>query len=183
MAVRQTGAQDPHHVIRISGASAKAPSLPVWFPAPSPRPPAPWIRAKGLQVAPPPEAALGRRRKRGDTGCAVPMDRLFRTPWWGQGGQLLEAPEGRWWGRGDRLLGPGRAEARQSSATTTFRSAATTTTTTVGFAAATTTWGRSPLGEPAAATTTATATSAVAPLLGSLKGLRPQVSVALYYFH
>jgi hypothetical protein len=65
----------------------EAPRLPVWLPAPPPelpapppRPPAPWTRAKGLQAAPPPWAAPGCRRKRGDAGCAAPTNRSFRTP-------------------------------------------------------------------------------------------------------
>jgi hypothetical protein len=87
-----------------------------------------------------------------------------------------EALEDCWWGQGGRLPGPGRAEARQSSATATIRSATTTTTTTIGPATATTTWGLSPLGAPAAAATAA-ATAAVAPLLGSLESPGPQVSV------
>jgi hypothetical protein len=117
------------------------------------------------------------RRKRCDDGCAVPTDRLFRTPCWGRGGRLLKASEDCWWGQGDRLLGPGRVEARQSSTTTTIGSTATTTTTTVGFAATTTTRGRSPPGAPAVATTTAAAAKgAVTSLPGSLEGLGPQVS-------
>jgi hypothetical protein len=56
-------------------------------------------------------------------------------PRWGRRGWLPEALEDCWRGRGDRLPGPGRAEARQSSATPAIGSAATTTTTTVGLAA------------------------------------------------
>jgi hypothetical protein len=148
VAVRQTGGQDHHRGIRISDAPAGgpqsagvAPSAPARASRTSDAAPTPWTKARGLQAALPPQVASGCRRKRGDAGCAVPTDRLFRTPLWGRGGRLLEASEDCWWGRGDRLLGPGRAEARQSSATTTIRSAATTTTTTVGFVAATTTRG------------------------------------------
>jgi hypothetical protein len=61
--------------------------LPTWLPAPPPDlpapppwPPAPWTRAKGQQAAPPPWAAPGCRRKRGDAGCAAPMDRSFWIP-------------------------------------------------------------------------------------------------------
>jgi hypothetical protein len=65
----------------------EAPKLPAWPPAPPPelltsppRFPAPWTRAKVLQVAPPPQAALRRWRRRGDISYAAPTDRLFRTP-------------------------------------------------------------------------------------------------------
>jgi hypothetical protein len=111
------------------------------------------------------------------------MDRLFRTPHWGRGGRLPKASEDCWWGRGVRLLGPGRAEARQSSTTTTIGSAATTTTTTFGLAAANSTWGWCPLGVPAAAAATvAAAETVVAPLSGSLEGPGPQVSGAPFFF-
>jgi hypothetical protein len=153
VALRQTGGWDPHRRIRISGAptggpqpAGVAPSAPAGASSASAAAPAPWIRARGLQVASPPEAAPGCQRKRGDAGCAASTGRLFRTPWWDRGGRLPEASEGRWWGRGDRLPGPGRAEARQPSATTTIGSAATTTTTTVRFAAAATTRGDRPQG-------------------------------------
>eukprot|EP00267_Zea_mays_P024180 XP_008650557.1 nucleoporin NSP1-like [Zea mays] len=90
----------------------------------------------------------GGRRKRGDAGCVAPTDRLFWTPpQWGRGGRHSEASEDYRWGRGGRLPGPGRTEARQSSATTTIRSAATATATTIGPAATT---------SGAAATTSAT---------------------------
>jgi hypothetical protein len=167
----------------------EAPSIPTWLPTPPPelpappRPPAPWTRVKGLQAASSPQATPGCQRKRGDADCAAPTDRLFRTPsHWGQGGRLPEVSEDFWWGRGDRLLGPGHAEARQSSATTTIGFAATTTTTTVRFAAATTARGQSPPGAPAATTTTTAAKAAVAPLLGSLEGLGSQVT-ATPFFH
>jgi hypothetical protein len=111
----------------------EAPNLSVWLPAPLPRPPTPWTRAKGLQAVPPPQVAPGGRRKRGDAGCAAPMSHLFRTP--------PEASEDCWWGRGGRLPDLGHVEARQSSATTTIGSASTATTTTIGPVAATTTWG------------------------------------------
>jgi hypothetical protein len=51
---------------------------------------------------------------------------------------LPEASEDCWWCRGGRLLGPGHAEARQSSATTTIGPTATTA---IGPTATTTTWG------------------------------------------
>jgi hypothetical protein len=54
VAVRQTGGGDPHHGIRIFDRRLEAPSLPAWLPAPPPRSPAPWTRAKGLQAVPPP---------------------------------------------------------------------------------------------------------------------------------
>jgi hypothetical protein len=115
----------------------EAPSLSAWLPAPPP-----W-----LPVPPswPPPLGQGKR------GCR----QLLRPRWhWGSederrrrlnhaDGSFIsdppEALENCWWGRGGRLLGPGRAEARQSSATTTIGPAATTTTTTIGPAATTTT--------------------------------------------
>jgi hypothetical protein len=148
IAVRQTGGQDPHRGIQISDApfggaqtAGVAPSIPAGAshsPAVAPRPLA---KGKGAEVAPPPQAAPGCRRWRGDVGCAAPMEHFFRTPHWGRGGRLLKASEDCWRGRGDWLLGPGRAEARQSPATTAIGSAATTTTTTVGLASADITWG------------------------------------------
>jgi hypothetical protein len=151
--VRQTGGRTPTAGSKSLTRQLEAPSLLAWLPAPPPellapppRPPAPWTRARGLQAAPPPQAAPGCWRKRGDAGCAAPTNRLFRTPYWGRGGWLPEASEDCWWGRGDWLPNPGRAEARQSSATTTIGSAAITTTTTIGFAAATTTRGDFPQG-------------------------------------
>jgi hypothetical protein len=167
---------------RSSTHRLEAPSLlvwllapPSWLPARSPRPPAPWTRARGLQAVPPPQVAPGDRRKKGGADCAAPTGHSSRTP--------PEVPEDYWWGRGGRLPSPGRAEARQSSATTTIGFAATTTTTTVGSAAATTTQGRSPPGAPPPAEATAAAEkAAVPPLPGSLEGPVPQVSVALYYY-
>jgi hypothetical protein len=53
--VRQTGGQDPHRGIQISDASARGPQPAGALAAPLPPwPPAPWTRAKGLQVVPPP---------------------------------------------------------------------------------------------------------------------------------
>jgi hypothetical protein len=142
----------------------RAPELPSW-------PPAPRTRAKGPRAALPLKVPPGGRRERGDTDCAAPtglssrIRPLIRTP--------PEASEDSWRGRGGRLPGPGRAEARQSSSTTTIRPAATATATTVRLAAAT---------PGAAAASTAAAGAANIPLLGSLEGPRPQVSVALFYF-
>jgi hypothetical protein len=65
---------------RSSMRRLEAPSLPAWLPTPPSWPPAPWTRAKGLQAVPLPQVAPGCRRKRGDTGCAAPTDRLSRTP-------------------------------------------------------------------------------------------------------
>jgi hypothetical protein len=85
--VRQTDGPDPHRGIWISDGRPEAPKLSAWLPVPPLElpalpswPPAPWTRAKGLQAAPPPQVALGCRRKRGDTGCAAPIGRLFWTP-------------------------------------------------------------------------------------------------------
>jgi hypothetical protein len=87
VAVRQTGGRDPHRGIRISDAPAGgpqtagvAPSAPARASRASPAAPAPWTRAKGLQAAPSPQAALGCRRKRGDAGCVALTGRLFWTP-------------------------------------------------------------------------------------------------------
>jgi hypothetical protein len=77
-----------------------------------------------------------RRRLRRADGSFV-----LDPPHWGRGGRLPEALEDCWRGRGDQLPGPGRAEARQSSATTAIGSTATTTTTTVRLAVANSTWG------------------------------------------
>jgi hypothetical protein len=78
--VHQTGGWDPIAGSRSLMRQLGAPRLPGWPPAPLPRPLAPWTRAKGLQAAPPPQAALGCRRRRGDVGCVAPTDRLFWTP-------------------------------------------------------------------------------------------------------
>jgi hypothetical protein len=80
-----------------------------------------------------------------------------------------------WRDRGGRFLGPGRAEARQSSSSTIIRPAATITATTIRFAAAT-------LGAVAASSAATAAGAANVPLLGSLEGPGAQVSVPLYYF-
>jgi hypothetical protein len=110
MSVRQTGGRDPHRGIRISDApiggpqsAGVAPSAPARASRASVVALAPWTRAKGLQVAPPPQAAPECRRKRGDADCAALTDRLFRTPRRGRGGRLPEASEDCRWGRGDRL--------------------------------------------------------------------------------
>jgi hypothetical protein len=83
VAVRQTGGRNPHRGIQIFDALVGGPQTADMAPsAPTgaSHAPAPWTRAKGLQVAPPPQAALGCRRRRGDVGCIVPTDRLFWTP-------------------------------------------------------------------------------------------------------
>jgi hypothetical protein len=158
-------------------------SLPAWLlvpppelPTPPSRPPTPWTRERGCKQ-------LLRPRRRWSIGGreAVPAASprqivCFGPPHWGRGGRLRETLEDCWRDRGDRLLGPGCAEARQSSATTTIRLATTTTATTT---ATTTTQGRSPPGTPVAvATTAAAATEAtIASLPGSLESPGPQVSV------
>jgi hypothetical protein len=131
--VRQTGSQDPHRGIQISNALAGGPQPAGVAPSAPAVAPRPLDKGKGAASSSSAQVAPGGRRKRGDVGCAAPTDHLFWTP--------TEASEDCWWGRGGRLPGPGRAEARQSSATTTIGSSATTTTTTIGPAAATTTWG------------------------------------------
>jgi hypothetical protein len=87
IAVCQTGGRDLHRGIRISDAPVGgpqtvgvAPSAPARASRAPAAAPAPWTRAKGLQAAPPPQAVPGCRRRRGDVGCAVPTDHLFRTP-------------------------------------------------------------------------------------------------------
>jgi hypothetical protein len=87
VAVRQTGGRDPHREIQISDApvggpqtAGMAPSAPAGAAHVPVVAPTPWTRAKGLQVAPPPQAALGCWRRKGDVGCAALTDRLFWTP-------------------------------------------------------------------------------------------------------
>jgi hypothetical protein len=87
VSVRQTGGPGPHRRIQISDApvggpqtAGVAPSTPAGASHVPAAPPAPWTRAKGLQVAPPPQAALGCWRRRGDVSCVAPTTRLFRTP-------------------------------------------------------------------------------------------------------
>jgi hypothetical protein len=59
----------------------RVPSPSVWLPTPIPPwPPAPWTRAKGLQAVPPPQVALGGRRRRGDAGCVALTGHSFRSP-------------------------------------------------------------------------------------------------------
>jgi hypothetical protein len=149
VAVRQTGGRNPYRGIRIFDALAggpqtasMAPSAPARASRTSAAAPHPLDKGKGAASS---SSALGgvgvseeerRRRLRRADGSFI-SDPLR----WGQGGWHPEALEDYWWGRGGRLPGPGRAEARQSSATTTIGSAATTTTTTVGLAVANSTWG------------------------------------------
>jgi hypothetical protein len=145
MAVRQTGGRDPHRGIRIFDAPAGglqtagvALSASVVAPSASAAPPRSLDKGKG---------AAGSSSAPGGTGGSEEerRHRLRRA----DGSFILdplEESEDCWWGRGGRFPGPGRAEARQSSATTTIGSAATTTTTTVGSAATTTTWGDLPQG-------------------------------------
>jgi hypothetical protein len=101
--VRQTGGRDPHRGIRISDApvggaqtAGMTPSAPAGASRAPATPPTPWTKAKGLQVAPPPQAAPGCQRRRADVGCATPTDYLFRTPRWGRGGRLPKASENCW---------------------------------------------------------------------------------------
>jgi hypothetical protein len=174
VAVRQTGGRDPHRGIQISDASAggpqsvgMAPSAPARASRASAVAPAPWTRAKELQAAPPPQAAPGCRRKRGDTGCTMPTDRLFWTPSPPLGPRRSAPRSVRGLLVGSRRSGS-RPRARRGTSVLRHHnhhhrrvrrhhhhsgavgSAATTTTTTVGFATTTTTWGRSPPGAPAA---------------------------------
>jgi hypothetical protein len=87
VAVRQTGGRNPHRGIQISDALDGGPQSTSVAPSASARAshasvaaPTPWTRAKGLQAAPPPQAAPGCRRKRGGAGRVAPTDRLFWTP-------------------------------------------------------------------------------------------------------
>jgi hypothetical protein len=57
--VRQTGGRDPHRGIQISDAPVGGPQIVGVAPSAPAGAPTPWTRAKGLQVAPPPQAALG----------------------------------------------------------------------------------------------------------------------------
>jgi hypothetical protein len=133
MEVHQTGGRDPHRRIRISDAPAGGPQ-PVGVapsaPAVAPRPLDKGKGAAGSSSAPGGTGVSEKERRR----RLRRADRSFVS-------DPPEASEDCWWGRGGRFLGPGHAEAHQSSATTNIGSAATTTTTTVGSTAATTTWG------------------------------------------
>jgi hypothetical protein len=161
----------------------EAPKLPAWPPAPPPelltsppRFPAPWTRAKVLQVAPPPQAALRRWWWIGEISYAAPTDRLFRTPPPPLGSRRLVPKSVRGPLAGLRSPAP-RPRARRGAPVLhhhSIGSTTTTTTTTVGLAAANSTWGLSPLGVPAAEI-------AVAPLLGSLEGPGPHVSGAPFF--
>jgi hypothetical protein len=93
VAVRQTGGRDPLRRIQILVYRLGVPSplMGLLVPVP-PWPPAPWIGARDLQAAPPPQVVPGGQRKRGDAGCVALMGRLFQTP--------PEALEDYWWGRG-----------------------------------------------------------------------------------
>jgi hypothetical protein len=131
VAVHQTGGRDHLCGIWIPGVPAGGPQ-PVG-PAPSVGPvaaPSPLDKGKGASSdASTPGSSGGSKEKR-----LRRADGSFVS-------DPPEASENYWWGQGGRLPGPGRAEARQSSATTTIGPAATTTTTTIGPAAATTTRG------------------------------------------
>jgi hypothetical protein len=79
--VRQTGGWDPLRRIRISDAPARGHQPAGVAPSANPvEPLAPWIRVKGLQAVPPPQVALGGRRRRGDAGCVALMGHSFRSP-------------------------------------------------------------------------------------------------------
>jgi hypothetical protein len=134
MAVRQTGGRDPLHEIQILGVPAGG-SQPAGAGSRAPTAtPSPLDKGKGAASSSSAPRGTKGRRKRGNTGCVTPTDRLFWTPpQWGQGGRCSNATEDCLWGRGGRLPGPGRAEARQSSATTTIETAATATATTIGL--------------------------------------------------
>jgi hypothetical protein len=68
------GSGSPMHRLEV-------PSPSVWLLVPiSPWPPAPWTRAKVLQVVPPPQVAPGGRRRRGDAGCVALTGRSFQSP-------------------------------------------------------------------------------------------------------
>jgi hypothetical protein len=80
VAVRHTGGRDPHRGIRIFDVPVGGPQTTCVAPSAPATAPHPWTRAKGLEVIPPPQAALGCRRRRGDVSCVALMGRLFRTP-------------------------------------------------------------------------------------------------------
>ena len=116
VAVRQTGCRDPLRKIWIFDAPAGGPQPAGVARSANPAvSPSPLHKGKGLQAVPPPQVALGGRRRRGDVGCVALTGRSFWSP--------PEAPKDCTWGRGGQLPGPRCAEARQSSgaaATTTI---------------------------------------------------------------
>jgi hypothetical protein len=79
VAVRQTGGRDPTVGSGFQMHQLEVPSPPVRLLAPPSWPPAPWTRVKGLQAAPPPQVAPGRRRRRGDVGGGEATGRSFRS--------------------------------------------------------------------------------------------------------
>lgn len=114
MAVRETGGRDPLRGIQIPGVSAGGPQ------------PTSGAPSAGLAVAPSSmdkgKGPASSSSAPGGTGASEEerQHRLHRAD-----GLLVsdpsEASEDCWRGRGGRLLGPGRVEARQSSATSSIR--------------------------------------------------------------
>jgi hypothetical protein len=161
VAIRQTGGRDPHRGIHIPGVPAGGSQPTDAGSKAPPAPPAPRTRAKGLRAALPLRVPLGGQGERGDTDCTVPTSLssrirpLIQTP--------PKASDDRWRSRGGQLLGPGHAEARQSSTITTIRPATTATATTIGLAAAT----------PGAAASSTAAWASNVLLPRSLEGPRP----------
>jgi hypothetical protein len=134
--VRQTGGRDPLRGVQIPGVPAGGPQPASGAPSVGPAmAPSSMDRGKGPASS---SSALGGT---GGGGSEEERRRRLRRA----DGLLVlnpaEASEDWWWGRGGWLPGPGRAEARQSSATITIGPTATTTTTAIGPAATTTTWG------------------------------------------
>ena len=137
VAVRQTGGRDRHRGIRISDAPAGGQSAGVAPSAPAMAPSAPVAAPRPLDKG---KGAAGSSSAPGGTGGSEEeRRRRLRRADGSFASDPPEALEDCGWGRGGWLPGPGRTEARQSSATTTIGSTATTTTTTIGSVAATTT--------------------------------------------
>jgi hypothetical protein len=137
MAIRQTGGRDLRRGIQIPGVPAGGPQSAGAAPSALAAALRPLDKGKGAAGSSSAPSGTGgleeerRRQLRRADGSLVSDPPSFWTP--------PEASEDSWWGRGGRLLGPGRIEARQSSATTTIGSTATAATTIVGPVATTTT--------------------------------------------
>jgi hypothetical protein len=133
VAVHQTDGRDPHRGIRISDAPAGGPQPAGVAPSAPAAAPRPLDKGKG--------AASSSSAPGGIGGSEEERRRRLRRADGSFASDPPEALEDCGWGRGGWLPGPGRTEARQSSATTTIGSTATTTTTTIGPATTTATWG------------------------------------------
>jgi hypothetical protein len=134
VAVCQTGGRDPLRGIQIPGVPAGGPQPASGAPSAGPAvAPSSMDRGKG------PASSSSAPGGTGGGGSEEDRRRRLRRADGTFVSDPPEALEDCWWSRGGRLRGPGRVEARQSSATTTIGSATTTTTTTIGPVATTTT--------------------------------------------